>query len=227
MVVGNGLVASAFNSCFKDDPNIVVFAAGVSNSRETSSREFLRERRMMIQTQHRGMLILYFSTCSVYDPTLSDTPYVMHKREMEALVRSSKDYAIFRLPQVVGKSANPNTLTNYLYRHIESGQRFRVWLHARRNLIDVSDVAAIVKHLVRTGQGCHRTTNIACPFSVPVAQLVRVFERVLNKKASYDEVESGSAYPIDATIAAAVAHQIGVVFDDSYLENLIGKYYAA
>src|SRR5690606_10434611 len=96
MIVGNGLIASAFQSSpLKDDPNIVVFASGVSNSRETSKDEFLRERQLLLETINQGKLILYFSTCSVYDPSQKDAPYITHKLEMEDLVRQSNAYRIF------------------------------------------------------------------------------------------------------------------------------------
>lgn len=159
MIVGNGMIASAFKSYFGDDPDVIVFASGVSNSRENRGEEFLREKKMLMECMSYEKFTFYFSTCSVNDPELLDAPYVVHKKEMETLVRSAKDYAIFRLPQVVGKTPNPNTLTNYLYRQIMSGSNFKVWRHATRNLIDVDDVASIVSYLVRASLASGVTTN--------------------------------------------------------------------
>lgn len=225
MIVGDGLVASAFNSYFGDDPNVLVFASGVSNSRENRNEAFMRERQMLMKWLCNEKYILYFSTCSVNDPELLDTPYVIHKKEMEALVRSSGNYAIFRLPQVIGKTPNPNTLANYLYKHIMSEAHFQVWRHARRNIIDVDDVAAIVTYLVRTDGIKGATINIACPFAISIPQLVKTFELVTGKKANYSFVEGGGRYTIDSNLATEAAKQIGVNFDDSYIEKLIRKYY--
>ena len=47
MIIGNGLIAQACAQHFGDDPNVIVFASGVSNSRENSSDAFLRERQML------------------------------------------------------------------------------------------------------------------------------------------------------------------------------------
>jgi len=227
MIIGNGLIASAFKSRFGDDPSVIVFASGVSNSRESRGEEFLREKQILMECMSYEKFTLYFSTCSINDPELLDAPYVVHKKEMETLVRSSQDYAIFRLPQVVGKTPNPNTLTNYLYKQIMSETHFQVWRHAMRNLIDVDDVASIVTHLIRASLANRITMNIACPFSISIPQLVNVFELVLGKKANYAFVEAGGAYSIDSSLAIEAANQIGVDFEENYIEKLIRKYYGA
>jgi len=225
MIIGNGLIAKSFTRQFGDDPDVIIFASGVSNSREIHGEAFLRERQMLSEALSHNKILVYFSTCSVGDPELVATPYVMNKIEMETLVRTAKDFSIFRLPQVVGKTPNPNTLTNYLYQKISSGEHFQVWAHATRNLIDVEDVAAIATHLIRSPFANGVTANIACPYSISILQLVGIFERVLGKKANYTIVEAGGTYAIDASLALRVAREIGIDFDDSYIEKLIRKYY--
>ncbi|TCL70391.1 NAD-dependent epimerase/dehydratase family protein [Rhizobium sp. BK251] len=204
---------------------MVVFASGVSNSGESRPEEFLREKQMLLETLSLDKLILYFGTCSVSDPQLRNSPYVLHKEEMEGLVRSQKDHVIFRLPQVVGKTSNPNFLTNYLFRKITLGEHFEVWKYAKRNLIDVEDVAAIASYLVRTSLVNGTTQNIASPFSTSVLQLVEVFELVLGKKARYSLVEAGGSYVVDSALAAEVAMPSGVDFNDAYIEGVVRKYY--
>lgn len=225
MIIGNGLVASAFKSYFGDDADLIVFASGVSNSRERRGEEFLREKQMLMECMRYEKFTLYFSTCSVNDPELLDTPYVVHKKEMETLVRSAKDHAIFRLPQVVGKTPNPNTLTNYIYQQIISGSNFQVWRYAKRNLIDIDDVASIVSYLVRSSLANGTTTNVASPFSISIPLLVSVFELVLGKKANYELIDAGGTYSIDLGLATEAANRSGVDFDETYIEKLIRKYY--
>lgn len=226
MIIGNGLIASAFIPYFVEDPDVIVFASGVSNSKELRKEEFLREREMLIEALRRGKLILYFSTCSINDPELAESAYVLHKIDMENLVRTSKHFAIFRISQVVGKTPNPNTLTNYLYRQIVAGSKFHVWLHAKRNLIDADDMVSIVTHLVKSKQSHRVTTNIASPFSISIPYLVSIFEVVLEKKANYDVVDAGASYSIDSRLAMSVANKAGVFFDENYIEKLVRKYYA-
>ena len=226
MIIGNGLLARAFSPFYADDPEVLVFASGVSNSRETCAAEFEREKQLLQAACAKGKELIYFSTCSVHDPELLHTPYVVHKLAMEEMVAQLPHFAIFRLPQVVGHTPNPNTLTNFLHRQILTGQQFHIWRNARRNLIDVDDVAAIGHWLIQHHDADDIITNIACPFSIAIPDLVSVFEAELGCKANCDIVEAGGKYSIDTQLAFSVAPKAGVLFDDFYVKNLIRKYYA-
>jgi nucleoside-diphosphate-sugar epimerase len=227
MIVGNGLLARAFTPHFAGDQQVTVFASGVSNSSEIRPAQFERERELLQASLDSKRRTIYFSTCSVHDSELAQSPYVQHKLEMEALVsRAARANCIFRLPQVVGQSDNPHTLTNYLYHQISTGARFQVWLNARRNLIDISDAVAIITDLVSSHQADGSIMNIACPFSVPVPELVRIFETVLNKKANFESVAAGADYTIDVRQAQLTAARLGIEFGANYVDNLIRKYYA-
>lgn len=228
MIIGNGLLARAFMPAFGGDAATIVFASGVSNSQETRAGQFGRERELLRAALRQGKYLVYFSTCSVYDAELAETPYVRHKRAMEELARGNRGpVAIFRLPQVVGRTDNPHTLTNYLHRQIASGAPFKVWLGARRNLIDAGDVCTIVCQLLASRPPDCLLCNVASPCSVSVLELVRVFEEVLGKAARYDAVAAGHGYPIEVGLAMAAAARAGVVFGPDYHAQLIRKYYAA
>lgn len=226
MIIGNGLLARAFLPFYANDPDILVFASGVSNSRETRAEEFAREKTMLQAACQQGRELIYFSTCSVHDPELAKSPYVVHKLEMEAMVAALPHFAILRLPQVVGHTPNPNTLTNFLHHQIQSGEQFHIWRNARRNLIDVEDVAKIGVWLINHHDVDEIITNIACPFSIAIPDLVTIFEDVMGVKANCDIVDAGGRYAIDASLAHQVAPKAGVLFDDFYVKNLIRKYYA-
>ena len=226
MIIGNGLLAKAFSAEFAPDTGAIVFASGVSNSRETRPEAFERERTLLEQALGQEKRLMYFSTCSIQDPDLAGSQYVKHKLAMEQLIAdTARRMAIFRLPQVVGHTPNPHTLTNYLHRTFEQGDVFHVWTRARRNLIDVDDVAAIAGQMLRNGAAEGRVSNIACPYSVPVIELVRVFENVMGQRANYDLVEAGGSYAIDVTEAMQAAKEAGIVIDAGYIDKLIRKYY--
>jgi nucleoside-diphosphate-sugar epimerase len=226
MLIGKGLLAQAFAPAFETREDMVIFASGVSNSRETAPEAFERERLLLEQALATAPMLVYFSTCSIQDPDLAGSQYVRHKAAMEQLIAdTARRMAIFRLPQVVGHTPNPHTLTNYLHRTIEQGDVFHVWSRARRNLIDVDDVAAIACQLLHNGMAEGRVTNIACPYSVPVIELVRIFENVMGQRANYDLVEAGGSYAIDVTEAMQAAKEAGIVIDASYIDKLIRKYY--
>lgn len=226
MLVGNGLIASAFKSTiFENDSNIILFASGVSNSKEENPDAFVREKNLLINNLSLGKPVYYISTCSINDPEMQNTGYVTHKKAMESLVKESSSNAIFRLPQVVGKTANPNTLTNFLYSKIISDTPFQIWKHAKRNLIDVDDVVQIACALMNSSMA-HGTINIASPFDVSILEIVKSFETVLNKKANYELVDAGGVYPIEINQVRQIESQLNIIFDGQYITNLLRKYYS-
>lgn len=229
MIVGNGLLATAFSKYKHRLDRVCVHAAGVSNSANIDESEFERERQCLskgLQDAPENIKFIYFSTCSVYDPSMESNRYVMHKLLMEELVKSRGNYLIFRLPQVVGTTLNPNTLFNFLIAKIIRDESFALWTTATRNLIDVEDVAAIVSELLRNEQLKNRVINIANFKSVKVKDVVSIIEKMLGKKAIYIEEARGSDYQIDISEIRPVLTKLGIHFDnDNYIKNMIQKYY--
>ena len=66
MVIGNGLLAKSFSK-YKDDDQVIIFASGVSNSKEVNPEAFMREMDLLRSITNKDALLVYFSTCSVYD----------------------------------------------------------------------------------------------------------------------------------------------------------------
>lgn len=226
MIIGRGLIANAFVHEFMEDQEVTIFASGVSNSNEVSKDAFLRESTLLKKViADDSCLLVYFSTCSIGDLERHNTPYVRHKIEMENLVAQSGQYLILRLPQVVGKTYNPYTLTNYLHSQIESGSHFTIWNKAWRNLIDIDDIAKIATYMIRKSSFWNHTFNIASPFPICVIDLVGVFERILGVKADYEVSDRGDHYDIDVVDAMYVAQIVGVEFGSDYVEKVIKKYY--
>jgi len=225
MVVGSGLIASAFRQNFQERDDVIVYAAGVSNSGCRDTMEFEREEKRLvcsIEGRSEGTLLIYFSTCSIADNLLKESPYVEHKLRMESLVAELDNFLIIRLPQVAGKTPNPHTLLNYLYARISRSEKLRIWRDAFRNIIDVDDVAKIVEKLVDDSVR-NRIVNVANPESIQVVDLVYAMERVVGKKAVFEIVNGGSGYDID--ISPIVEYLAEDEFDETYIESVLRKYY--
>jgi len=228
MIIGAGLLAKAFAAEFAEAPNIWIYAAGVSNSRCSDPREFARERARLLDALsagERGDAFVYFSTCSIGDPAAANSPYVRHKMEMERLVWRHAKFVIVRLPQVAGRTTNPHTLLNYLYARVSQGESFTIWTHATRNIIDIDDAAAIVIHLLNHTQSRRITVNVANAFSYTIHEIVAVMEKVVGKRAITERADLGAAYEIDTSQIASIVRDLGLVFDDRYIEHVITKYY--
>ena len=228
MIIGSGLLARAFKQYQLKLDQVCVYAAGVSNSSNTDAREFEREKLCLTQSMAVAPtqdLFIYFSTCSICDPSMQDSPYVKHKVRMENLVKQRSNYLIFRLPQVVSFTPNPHTLLNALYAYIVRSERFSLWVNATRNLIDVDDISIIALEIISKKPMWNKSINIANSDNVAVKDIVKVLENVLGVTAIYDEIDKGSGYHIDISdIQPALIH-LGIHFNDDYLHHMFNKYY--
>lgn len=227
MIIGSGLLARSMAPYFSEDSDTLIFAAGVSNSLETSPAEFDRERELLSTTLNEWAgPFVYFGSCSVANGDHPRSAYAQHKLRMESLVLSGDCSMVVRLPQVVGASGNPKTLTNFLHRKITSGETFDLWANAERNLIDADHVAAITNALVQEFRepSC-RVFTVASARSVTMLELVRTFENVLSRSARYRLQNRGESLPLNPEFAVEVAKRLGIDLADGYVERTIRKYY--
>ena len=191
IVVGNGLLGSHFLR-LKACSDHVIFASGVSNSSSTSIDDFNREAALLKTWLKKSHKLIYFSTCSMDDPQLSATPYVIHKLAMEKLVMGSKAGIVIRVPQVVGNCANKNTLINFLVDKIYHNERFILQTGAVRNLIDIDDLVSLTMFLIeeKYPPGCY---SFAMPNEYEVSCIVSCIEKHLNLE-SVHTLKPGSPY---------------------------------
>jgi nucleoside-diphosphate-sugar epimerase len=227
MVLGGGLVAGGFRD-FADDQQYLIFAAGVSNSSNTARAEFERERKLLVSSSqdHSERTLVYFSTCSIYDPSVNSNPYVQHKLAMEKLVAAHPSFHIFRISNLVGRTTNPHTLLNFIASHIKSGTFFHMWKHAARNVIDLEDAASLCKYILKRGLYRNAVINIANPFNYSVPEIVAALEAILGKSGHYDLVNRGGELVISTKEIQPVIKELGLDFEPGYLGRTIQKYYS-
>lgn len=177
-VIGSGMLAKAFEASYIERQGLVMFCSGVSNSNETSSDQFSREKALLLKTiqGNSGRKIVYFSSCAA---GLINTPYYQHKMAMEQVVMSmAEQYLIVRLPQVVGLAKNA-TLVIHIAGCIRSKTPITVFRGAKRNLIDVDDVVRLTYYLVDLDNMLINVTNANM---VPVEEIVRMISVVLGNE---------------------------------------------
>ena len=105
--------------------------------------------------------------------------------------------------------------------------------NASRNVIDVTDVAATVSHLIEQASEQApepaspraATFNVANPNSVSVADIVAAIAEAVGKPAVVQWKDAGSPYPIDVAAVLPVYRTLGIPFGDAYLLNVVKKYY--
>lgn len=228
MIVGSGLLARALSHSFSKREDVIIYAAGVSNSTCSDESEFERERIRLSEALQNSLpaeTFVYFGTCSVADPIAINTPYVQHKLAMEKRVQVHPNNLILRLPQVAGNTPNPHTLLNYLYARISRSEKFSLWCNAKRNIIDVDDVALIVLQLIADNSFRNTTLNIANNVNYLMTDIVSAMELVVGKRGIYDVEEKGSEYLIDISGISSMLLNAKVKFGDDYLNKVLTKYY--
>ncbi|MCC2625495.1 MAG: hypothetical protein K0R14_1368 [Burkholderiales bacterium] len=224
MIIGNGMLAKRFEE-YSGLDNIIIFASGVSDSRETKAESFGREKKLLLETlsNYPERDFVYFSTCSIFDPEAADTPYVKHKLAMEQLIASmTKSYYIFRVSQIIGKADN-TTLINYIINMIRNHKPFKVWRRANRNLIGLDDVFAIVDYIIKNKILKNQIINIASPNNISIIDLINLIEKVLNLKAICTVIDKGEAYSkINVDQISAIVQKLDIKFDsEDYYVNCI------
>lgn len=218
------MLAKEFNN-YESDKNILIFASGVSNSKETSLEAFSREKNLLINTINKleNQKIVYFSTCSMYDTYFENNAYTKHKLEMENIIKSScKNYIIFRLPQVLGLN-NKYQLMGFLYEKIVSKQVFELY-DIERNIIDIEDIKVIVNYILEHKLFKNRTINIANSKNIKVIDLVKKMEKIYNLKADYIIVKKDGEFNIDTSDIDLIIKEFNL-FEDSYIEKRLRNYY--
>ena len=228
MVIGNGLVATAFRA-FSADDRVIIFASGVSRSTEQNAQHYQREVDLLNEYRNSSGRLIYFSTVSLFDPSLVSSAYIRHKRSIEEHIRDSfPDHLIVRLPNLVGRTSNPNTLTNFLRDRIVGEEPFELHRNACRYLMDVDDMVQDLSPLLTRGDLAGSTMNACGSDAIALPVLVATMERVLGRKAAIRPVDKGSCYAMDNTIfLALLSPERRQAYSLARVEEILRKYYGS
>jgi nucleoside-diphosphate-sugar epimerase len=183
MVIGGGLISKVFNEKYNENENTIIFASGVSDSQETKPTNFLREKNLLLKTlsDHKTKQIIYFSTILV---GYVGNQYYRHKKEMEDLIKTnSKNFLIFRIPQIIGENGNGNNLINYLVSNIKNGKEFVAYNNIKRSIMDVKDVFNVVNYCV--GKVNNEIIYVSGLEIVSVVDLIEKIGYILNINPKY------------------------------------------
>jgi nucleoside-diphosphate-sugar epimerase len=227
MVIGTGLVANAFLE-FATKKDVLIFASGVSNSKTNENAHFERELNLIKDAFriHKNTFFVYFSTCSIYDPEVKKSLYVQHKLGIEHFISTNfEKYLIFRLSNLVGRSKNPHTITNFIANHFFQNKKLPIWKNAERNLTDIDDVLRICSHFINDDKKTNSIFNIANPVNYKMIDIVSAFEIHLHKEIPLELFDIGASYKIPITETEALWNSLVQMQDFDYLNNVILKYY--
>lgn len=227
MVIGNGMIAKEFGGYHAND-EFIIFASGVSDSTHAPASAFQREKDLLAVTiqNNTANTLVYFSTCSIYDPSMQESSYIKHKLEMETLIkRNLPGYVIFRLSNPVGKTVNTKTIVNFLISNILAKHKFSLWKHASRNIMDMDDVYSICNDILQEKLFQNSIVNIANPRNYPVSFIVKTIEEHVGIQAEYTVTDKGDSPHIDVSVIEPLFKKFNINFGQDYLPNLLQKYF--
>ncbi|BAF72481.1 sugar nucleotide-binding protein [Sulfurovum sp. NBC37-1] len=219
MIVGNGQIASALKECDRDD--VVYFASGVSDSTCKDERAFDKEKELLVKmlSNHKDKTFIYFSSCVITVPEYPKNVYYRHKIQMEEIIKNNtENYYIFRLPQLFGKLKKHKTLINFIYFSIIENKSFEIYKNAYRYVLEIDDLRSFVKYYIQLGHSGD-TVDLANDYRYSVEEIVKVFEKLLGKKAKYKLVEKTDGYVLDLKSMKGFIqqHNLKLDFGKSYL----------
>jgi len=228
MVIGDGMVAKAFNE-YSNNHEVVIFASGVSNSKSADIAAFSGEERLLKETilMYATKKLVYFSTFNLYDPDESHSPYCLHKLHMEKIIMDAVDnFHIFRLGHVAGRTKNQNTVLNFFQKVVNDDIEFDLWVGASRNIIDIDDVSKICRYIIENNLYVNEITNVCNVQNIEVSNIVQIFEQLYQKAARFKKIDKGGSPFVDSSKIDVIANTIGINFDGNYVRRIIYKYYS-
>jgi nucleoside-diphosphate-sugar epimerase len=176
MIVGTGLIANAFSKGNFDHTNFIIFASGVSNSREERIEEYEKELTLLTNTlnDNQDKKLIYFSSCNI---TSADTSVYLQRKELieNYIKRNVLNHLILRLPNVVGHSTNRFQLLNYFYFTLLEQKDLTVKVNYIRHLLDVDDLPKVME-LLTTLQIEASILNVAFDNGIKVKNIIEILE---------------------------------------------------
>jgi len=225
MVIGNGLIASAFMADYKDDNKFVIFAAGVSNSFETNIKEFDREINLLTSTlsQNKDKHFVYFS--SFIDSNIMKRKYLEHKLNIEKIIRESQNYyTILKLPQVIGRGGNSHELVNFIINKLKENQEITVYENTYKSLIDIDDVKRIIDILVKKWKNDNRYVEFPFIEKLLVHEIVDLIAKQLGIEPRMRFIESDiNDFPEPSLAVGKILNHLNII-PKGYTEKIIKKY---
>lgn len=147
MIIGNGDIASILI----DREEVIFFASGVSNSKETQESEYEREKKLLCN-QDKTKCIFYFSSIDIDNiEKFKRNRYLQHKKEIEDYIKNNFiNYNIIRIGNITwGK--NPNTFLNFIKNKIKNNEPVYI-SDEYKFMIDKEQLLQLTNNLPLVGQ---------------------------------------------------------------------------
>ena len=230
-IIGKGFIAKnlyKINGVIKES-NYIIYAAGISNSKIKSHNELKKEINLFKKfiDKNRNNKIVYISTADVTNNLKKRSRYVKNKIIIEKLIQKYfKKYIIIRLPQIIGKSKNKNTLINFFYDKIKKGGNIELLNNVKRNLLDINDVLKMIKTILINKKIKRKIIVLSNKYSLKPIEIIKILELKQRKRAKYYFRESKKQiWNLNFDKNLKYFNKAKIKFDRDYFTKVINKYY--
>lgn len=216
MIIGNGLLANSLRS--NDRKNVVFFCSGVSNSGETKPEAFQRELALL-RAQNPDALLVYFSTVSIFNPSKKNSPYILHKCNMENEIGALfHDHLIIRLPNMMGEGGNGSNLFPYFMKAIAEGKTVGVFDNTHRELMEVELLPEIVNALLAAN--FRGRINAGFGDAPKVLEIYLHLCKLLEAAPNMNLEKGEDAYEVDYSEFSTLMNSAGVTPNGTWQERV-------
>ena len=230
-IIGDGFIGKSLYKIKKDliKTNYIIYAAGISHSKTKSKRNLNKELSSfkIFLKNNLSKKVIYISTADVTNSISNKSLYVKNKIKIEKLIKKRlKNYIILRLPQIIGKSKNKNTLVNYFYFNIKNNKPLVLIKNFKRNVLDIADILKLIKIIVYSKKTKNKVIVLSNKYSVQPIDIVKIFEKKLNKIVNFKFKKiKKQIWPLYYQKNAHYFRKAKITFDRNYLLKTINKYY--
>lgn len=143
MIFGSGELKKKFLILAKGrDIDLAIYACHSKKILYTET--FFNAQCKQLKENSENIKLIYFSSLSLYDTSLSNDPYVLFQKRTENWIQGNiENYNIFRLPILVG-DLNENNLISYIHNCIIEDKTINIFNNATRYIMDIDDVIDFV-----------------------------------------------------------------------------------
>lgn len=217
MIIGNGNIATAIKDSGINHEQLLIIAAGVSDSTTTNKQHFMREKEMIQKAlkQNKSFKVVYFNTYS----KKKNSVYIKHKCEMMNLISNhTSKYLFIALPIVCGKSNNNKQLIPWLMDSLINDKIVSINPNARRYIISSEIIPRCIELLRNTD---FKNAAILSKRCYHIKDIMYILEKTFNKKfkLAYNNDEKYIYIPADHNQFEYIQ------YEESSLEVILNKYY--
>lgn len=184
-IVGNGTISKIFINISEFKNKCVIYAKGCSNSQNKVIEEFKRDYNdlnnylLKLRENNNKPIFVYFSTYSISDSSRNTNPYVVHKYNLENLIKQKYDkYIILRIPEIIAYPKRNNNILNFIYYNLKEKKRIDIWSGQLRNLISLDNLAKITKELVNNYK-CKTHSYFINKSFIEIDEIIHLFNDIL------------------------------------------------